>query len=54
MSGWHIHYRDDATGPVARYAGQRASTEPMPQREAEEIRRACPNGAQMELREVEG
>lgn len=53
MSGLvHLYYHDDAEGPVARFAGMRASREAMSSREAEEIRRACPNGAQMESREV--
>lgn len=48
-----VFYRDDAQGPVARYAGKRASREPFATyAEAEAIRQACPNGSQMETREV--
>ena len=48
----HIYYRDDATGFVASYAGQRATvdTHPMPRDEAQALIRITPNGAQMELR----
>ena len=46
----HIYYRDDADGFAAPFAGQRATREPMPRAEAEDIRRACPNGSQMEVR----
>lgn len=50
---WAIYYRDDATGHVERYAGQRASREPFASHDdAEAIRRACPNATQMETREV--
>lgn len=46
---YHLVIREDATGPVARWAGQQATTEPLPQREAEEIRAATPNGAHMDV-----
>lgn len=52
MSPWRIYYRDNAADPVARYAGQCASPEGFQtEAEAAEIVRACPNGAQMEIRE---
>lgn len=50
---WDVYYRDDAQGPVARYAGQRATREPLPDYDtAEAVRRACPNATQMETREA--
>ena len=45
-----LYYRDDADGFAAPFAGRRATREPMSRDEAETIRRACPNGAQMEVR----
>lgn len=46
---FHIRYRQDATGYVARYAGQVASTEPMPYALALTLRDGCPNASQMEV-----
>ena len=46
----HLYYRDDAEGFAGPFAGQKASRDPMLRDEAEAIRRACPNGAQMEVR----
>lgn len=53
MSVYQVAYRADADGYVARYAGQRIGRTWDTHAEAEEIRRACPNGAQMEIVEVE-
>ena len=52
MSTYRARWRTDATGYVARYAGQWASLL-YPTREAlEEVVRAAPNGDQLEIVEV--
>lgn len=43
-----IQVRDDATGYIEPYAGQVVS-DPMPRDTAEQIRRATPNGGQMDV-----
>lgn len=45
----HLVVRDDATGPVARYAGQQANTEALTRQGAEQLRSATPNGQHMDI-----
>jgi len=51
MSGFHLWWRDDADGYVRSFAGKRASREPVATlAEAEELRRAMPNGVHIDIR----
>lgn len=52
MSGVRLRWRADATGYVARYAGQWAGREVYTRQQADDIVRAMPNGDQVEIVEA--